>query len=716
LSIQIDDLTFAPTLARAYVTADQPASMQVRVELFFGVLDLTQIRPGHIDVRLRSDAVDGVDGCAPMFLDVDGADTPHLCDGNLVFHSSRLPLSRCGTYRYTVEFSADEYAQDDPGKQWIGLADMAPTQDGVLVVSPAWVAEAPSMMEVCLRKLHAGVDEDGNFHSGHIQHLTAIVAELPVDVIYLLPFFRPGYGDLHTGEDVRKGDLGSPYAVADFYALDPDLVPDPAQVDLAELLDKGLFESTDVTETLGISAPGPQQLVKLDSEAIVAQYGEDPLRQLVARAHLRELTREAHAAGKRVIFDLVLMQTSRDNELILRHPEWYVQEADGRPSIHRIAWLEYSDVALFDLANNESLQQYLLEIAPYWIQRCDLDGVRIDASQTIERTFLSKLHNRIHDVCPDALVLGETLCPIAEAVDIPVDMIYALLVDFHRDAYEATPLIDFLEQMHSTFAAGTVAKAYFENHDSPRATAVWQERFERELPTHETAQRYWQGLSTPTQSAPRTMAVAKNLQATLINATVGTTPVPLPAQDSQRPVQAAGCRLAWALEWGSQWAELEATDFENSTLLRADLATQSPGSDLERAYRALGDTMDCLAPLRHGRVYYHRHIEDGDRVLAATRYLVDSDPPDSDVADAAQVGVAIVVLHNLDPFNHHQIQIEMDWLADRFVGRLAQPVVVYDSYKALNLVTSRTPSLTLQGSMIQADLAPLQSQFLRLDS
>jgi hypothetical protein len=86
------------------------------------------------------------------------------------------------------------------------------------------------------------------------------------------------------------------------------------------------------------------------------------------------------------------------------------------------------------------------------------------------------------------------------------------------------------------------------------------------------------------------------------------------------------------------------------------------------------------------------------------------------VADAAQVGVAIVVLHNLDPFNHHQIQIEMDWLADRFVGRLAQPVVVYDSYKALNLVTSRTPSLTLQGSMIQADLAPLQSQFLRLDS
>ena len=679
--------------------------MRVRVELFLGALDLTRIRPGLIDVRLRSDAVDDATGCAPMFLDVDEAETPRLCEGNLVFHSSRLPLSRCGTYRYTVEFSADEYAQDDPGKQWIGLPDVAPTQDGVLVVSPAWVAQAPSMMEVCLRKLHARVDEDGMFYSGHIQNLTAVVAHLPVDVIYLLPFFRPGCGDLHTGEDVRKGDLGSPYAVADFYALDPDLVPDPAQIDLAPLFDEGLFDSTDVTETLGISAAGPQQLVELGSEAIVAHYGEDPLRQLVARAHLRELTRQAHAAGKRVIFDLVLMQTSRDNELILRHPEWYVQEADGRPSIHRIAWLEYSDVALFDLANNDPLQQYLLEIAPYWIQRCDLDGVRIDASQTIDRTFLSKLHNRIHDIRPDALVLGETLCPIEEAVDIPVDMIYALLVDFHRDAYEATPLIDFLEQMHSTFAAGTVAKAYFENHDSPRATRVWQERFERELSTQPTAQRYWQGLSHPTQSAHRTMAVTKNLQATLINATLGTTPAAQQAQDSQRPVQASGCRLAWALEWGSQWGECEATDFENPTLLRADLAAPSPGSDLGSAYRALPDMMDALAPLRYGRVYYHRHIEGGDRVLAATRYLVDTD----------QVGLAIVVLHNLDPFNHHQIHIEMDWLAERFAGTLSRPVVVYDSYKALNLVTGNTPCLTLQGPVIRADLAPLQSQFLRLD-
>ena len=97
------------------------------------------------------------------------------------------------------------------------------------------------------------------------------------------------------------------------------------------------------------------------------------------------------------------------------------------PQIHQIAWLVYSDVALFDLVYNQPLQEYLLEIAPYWIEQCGFDGVRIDASQTIDRPFLKKLKNRIQAAAPEALLLGETLCPLTEAEDVPADAIYALL-------------------------------------------------------------------------------------------------------------------------------------------------------------------------------------------------------------------------------------------------------------------------------------------------
>ena len=48
-------------------------------------------------------------------------------------------------------------------------------------------------------------------------------------MIYLLPFFLPGFADLHTGDDVRKGSLGSVYPVRDFFQIDPELVSPLAQ-------------------------------------------------------------------------------------------------------------------------------------------------------------------------------------------------------------------------------------------------------------------------------------------------------------------------------------------------------------------------------------------------------------------------------------------------------------------------------------------------------
>ena len=102
--------------------------------------------------------------------------------------------------------------------------------------------------------------------------------------------------------------------------------------------------------------------------------GPDALTQLICRAELRILTARAHALGKQVIFDLVLMQTSRDCALIEEHPEWYVLDEKGHPRIHQIAWLVYSDVALLNLPFNKPLQNYLSGVAPFWMRTCQLDG------------------------------------------------------------------------------------------------------------------------------------------------------------------------------------------------------------------------------------------------------------------------------------------------------------------------------------------------------
>ncbi len=694
MSIQIDGEWCSPTLARVFIGPSHPlARAKVRVELYVAALPPAQVRPGDVDVHLWTDADQrgqfdaqgrfqpGLGRHLPMRLVCDARGEPVLSGQNLVFESAEFTFSTTGAFNYTAQFSADPQVIGDPFKEWVGLSELARNQDGVVVVSPLWLKHNPSLMEVCVRKVGARL-EGGQFRSGRFTQLTAQLDQLPVDVIYLLPFFKPGFLDLYTGADVRKGALGSPYAVADFFKLDPELITPPEAADLGALVGAGLVQTSDL-KGWGLS---PAELGRLPLGQALALRGREALVQLIGKAELRQLARQAHRLGKRVIFDLVLMQTSRDNPLIQQHPEWYVRDAEGRPAIHHIAWLVYSDVALFDLVFNQELQEYLLGVAPYWIEQCELDGVRIDASQTVDRPFLKRIKNRITSVQPEALVLGETLCALGEAVDVPTDAIYALLVDFHRDVEHARPLIEFLEEMHARFAARTLALAYFENHDSPRATQVWHEKFARRLQEDPQAARYWQDLSCPVQperdQRPLLMALLKNLQATLIDLSAGL---------------AGRSNLLCGLEWGSQWGEELRTDFENPTLLQPHLGQQQPRASLVQAYQLLHQRRTSWEELATGGVYYLRNEFAGgdpeDRVLAYTRHTE---------------GDALLVLHNLDSGRPRPVTYTLEYLP--FAAEKA--TALFDTYAAFQLPSPALPAKEPQGFTFH--LQPLQSLVIRL--
>lgn len=722
VSIEIDGLRFAPTLARAYRRGGVAPMARVRCELFAADVDATLVRSDDLRGRVGTDMAETA--WVPMHLRCDASGVAELCGGNFVLESEEFPLQHTGAFTYSVEVGARGHQIGEaPQSQWVPINDIASNPPGVIVVSPGWVAQAPTITEVCLRKVDAQVSA-GAFTSGRIGHMTARLEQVCTDVVYLLPFFLPGFFDRGTGKDVRKGTLGSVYAVADFYQIDPQLITPPEVVDLAALAAEDLLRQADIADVWSrvaseqgpvdapaVDAPGAdppslQDLLDAGGRAAASRWGRERVLQLVGRAELRQLCRRAHDLGKRVIFDLVLMQTSRDAALISEHPEWYVLDDNGEPQIHRIAWLVYSDVALLDLRGNVPLQDYLVEVAPYWMACCDLDGVRLDASQTVERAFLRRLKNRIQRQHPDALILGETLCPLSEAVDIPVDMIYALLVDFHRDAEQAGQLIEFLEEVHGTFAAGTVAMAYFENHDSPRATQVWQQRYSNALDNDQHLARGWRRRTddTPGIALASWMALLKNLQATLINATAGMWPAAADTAGIERPDPAGGTQLAWGIEWGSQWGETARTDFENETLLNPAAATQLPGARLRAAYDKLSADLRNWRQVRRGQIYYHRNTGEGgdaeDRVLSYTRYDDDG---------------ALLAVHNLDTRRVRWVTISLDWLP----WSPATSESVFDSYQALGLAggeagTDCTRQNTPQG--LRIGVAPLQTRLFRLAS
>ena len=675
MAVLLDGERCDPTLVRVAVGPGRPIPrVRVQVELFVAAVEARAVRPGDVDVRLWTDAnqrgfVDE-DGnfqndpgrYLPMRLVGDAAGVPRPVGNNLVFESAEFPIHTTGVFNFAVEVSADIYPVGDPHKEWITINDMADNQDGVLVVSPAWLQECPAIVEVCARKAGAQLPE-GRFHSGNFAWLTRELDRLPADIVYLVPFFKPGFFDLYTGEDVRKGTLGSVYAVADFFQVDPELVTPPEEADLKALVEEGLLQDGDLRDLVA-PARWPQvgravDLAGLSAAEALAAVGRETLVQLIGRAELCALTRRAHELGKRVIFDLVLMQTSRDNPLIREHPDWYVLDENGRPSIHSIAWLVYSDVALFALVFNKPLQNYLLGLAPYWIERCDFDGVRIDASQTVDRPFLKQIKNRINAVRPEALVLGETLCPLDQALDIPVDMIYALLVDFHRDVENAAPLIRFFEEMHARLAPRTLALAYFENHDSPRATRVWREKFTERLVQDPEASRYWQelscGASTKKDERPLLMALLKNLQASLLNATAGAVP---------------GSNLAGGLELGSDWGEETRTDFENETLLHPELREQEPRATLVRAYQLLHQQRTEWPEVCTGQVYYHRNEFAGgdpdDRILGYGRYTGEG---------------ALLVLHSFDLSRWCPVEYDFAYLP----WKVKEVQVLFDTYEVFRV-------------------------------
>ena len=407
------------------------------------------------------------------------------------------------------------------------------------------------------------------------------------------------------------------------------------------------------------------------------------MRQIVGRAQLRALTREAHSLEKRVIIDLVLKQTSRDCPLIEQHPEWYDLDEEGRPRINQIAWLVYSDVALLDLPFNRPLQDYLSSVAPFWMRRCDFDGVRIDASQTIDRPFLKQIKNRINDVKADAIILGETLCTLDEAVDVPVDLVYALLVDFHRDADRATPYIEFLEETYQAFSPGTVALAYFENHDSPRATRIWRERFDERLRGDEALLAYWK-LESGSESPSMTMACLKNLQASLIDATAGC---------------AGLTNLAYGTEWGSEWGEEQQTDFENTTVIDESNAVKPPRAKLVEGYQALRNIVADDPILRNGAIYYLRTELPGgepeDRVLCYVRHVADA---------------CLVFAHNFDVQWTRSVTVNLSNFG--FSEGSVSGDVVFDTYPFF--VQNSRVILETDGDLLHIHLAPLQSLAFRV--
>jgi cyclomaltodextrinase / maltogenic alpha-amylase / neopullulanase len=245
--------------------------------------------------------------------------------------------------------------------------------------------------------------------AGNFKGVTARLGELKelgVDVLWLMPIHP-------IGEKLRKGSLGSPYAVRDYYGINPD-------------------------------------------------YGTP--------ADLKELVAAAHQRGMKVILDVVLNHSAWDNGLILEHPEFYKRDAAGKivPPVP-----DWSDVAGFNYANPQ-LREYMIGMLKHWVTEFGVDGYRCDVASMVPAEFWEQARTALEEVKPEILMLAEASSPELLVKAFDFDYAWPLHSTLNNILLRGAPASDFRrswEESLRQFPQGALHLRISDNHDEARAVA-----------------------------------------------------------------------------------------------------------------------------------------------------------------------------------------------------------------------------------------------------
>lgn len=255
----------------------------------------------------------------------------------------------------------------------------------------------------------------------------AFEADLPrlqamgVDILWLMPIHP-------ISETLRKGELGSYYAIADYEAVNPEF---GTMDDFQDLLDT------------------------------------------------------AHDLGFKVILDLVINHTGWDHAWITDHPEYYTQ-VNGE--IIHPAGTDWTDVADLNHANDDLVEE-LAEMTAFWIEK-GVDGYRADVAGSVPLHVWEAVDDAIKAVNPNAFLLAEDNS-VFNWFDI-FNSNYGgwwLLHEMHQIANHQTGetgLIHYLNVTHDRYLEGSFPLLFTTNHDVNSWEGTHEERLGPYTPLMQT--------------------------------------------------------------------------------------------------------------------------------------------------------------------------------------------------------------------------------------
>ncbi len=258
--------------------------------------------------------------------------------------------------------------------------------------SADWVRSAV-IYEVYLRSF----SKDGSFKS--LEKRLPELKSLGISVVWLMPIHP-------VGELARKGRLGSPYSVQDFYGINPE-------------------------------------------------FG--------TLADFKSLVASVHRLGLKIIIDLVANHTSWDSELILEHPDWFKMNDEGAIVSPNGDW---TDVAQLDYQKHE-LRKYMIGMMEYWVRDIGIDGYRCDVADLLPLDFWEIARGELEKIKP-VIMLAEGKKPEdhLKAFDLTYSWnLYDVLADVVHGGRPVRVLDDIVNRERLEYPKNSLRLRFDTNHD-----------------------------------------------------------------------------------------------------------------------------------------------------------------------------------------------------------------------------------------------------------
>ena len=240
---------------------------------------------------------------------------------------------------------------------------------------------------------------------------------LGVDILWLMPIHP-------IGVEHRKGSLGSPYSVRDYYGVNPE-------------------------------------------------FG--------TLADLKSFVAAAHRLGMHVILDWVANHTAWDNPIHASHPDWY--EHDWKGANRPTPWWDWSDIIDLDYSK-PGLRRYMTDAMVYWVRTAGVDGFRCDVAGYVPLDFWETARAKLDRIKPVFMLAEFDQRDVHRKA---FDASYAwkwnnAMADIAAGKADVGTLFGYYSENQSAWPAEAMRMVYTENHDQNAWDGTEFERFGKALP------------------------------------------------------------------------------------------------------------------------------------------------------------------------------------------------------------------------------------------